>query len=138
MTRAAGSATPASTNAANSSEAMRPVMRPVAERFRWTLSGVTGVLRLDRSTVDSESRLRPSPLPPGKVPKSIFGPSGGRGNVKTMFDSDGHVVLDILLIRPNYTDRQAVSIAHLRVIAEAAARGLLEKIATTPPVEDRY
>ena len=55
-----------------------------------------------------------------------------------MFVSDGHVLLDILPIHLKYADRQARSIAHFRVIAEAAARGLLEKIATTPPVEDRY
>ena len=40
-----------------------------------------------------------------------------------MFVSDGHVVLDILPIQPNYFDHPATSIAHLRVIAEAAERG---------------
>jgi len=37
-----------------------------------------------------------------------------------MFVSDGHVLLDILLIRSNYADSPAASIAHLRVIAEIA------------------
>tara|TARA_B100000780_G_scaffold151527_1_gene105879 strand:+ start:200 stop:349 length:150 start_codon:yes stop_codon:yes gene_type:complete len=38
-----------------------------------------------------------------------------------MFISDEHVLLDILPIHLNYADRPARSIAHLRVIAEAAA-----------------
>ena len=39
-----------------------------------------------------------------------------------MFISDGHVLLDILLIQPNYAESPATNIAHLRVIAEAAVR----------------
>ena len=61
---------------------------------------------------------------PGKVPKSNFGPSGGRGNFKTMFVSDGHVVLDIILIRSNYDGRgasQKVSFRVTRGRARAAA-----------------
>ena len=58
-------------------------------------------------------------LPTQEVTNSIFGPSGSRGNFKTMFISDGHVLLDILQIQPNYADRPAASIAHLRVIALA-------------------
>jgi len=61
------------------------------------------------------------------LPKSIFGPSGSRGNFKTMFISDEHVLLDILPTHINYADRPAASIAQLRVIADAAARGVLEK-----------
>ena len=38
-----------------------------------------------------------------------------------MFISDEHVVLDILLIQPNYADRPAASIAYLRVIVEVSA-----------------
>jgi len=45
-----------------------------------------------------------------------------------MFVSDGHVVLDILRIQPNYADRPAANIAQLRVIAELAAAGTLETI----------
>ena len=44
-----------------------------------------------------------------------------------MFISDEHVLLDILPIHHNNADRPARSIAQLRVIAEAAARGVLEK-----------
>ena len=49
----------------------------------------------------------------------IFGPSGGRGNSKTMFVSDGHMVLDILSIRFNYGGRGASQQVNLR----AACKG---------------
>ena len=69
-----GGATPASTKASSSAEATRGT-RPVAERPRWTSRGrVPRELRLlDRSSVDSESRLRPSPEP--KEPPSPSMPS---------------------------------------------------------------
>jgi hypothetical protein len=49
-----------------------------------------------------------------------------------MFDIDGHVVLDIILIRFSYAHRPAASRAHLRVIAEAAARGRRSRTPSLP------
>ena len=49
-------------------------------------------------------------------------PSDSRGNFKTMFVSDGHVVLDIPPIRSNYGGRGASQQVNLRVIAGISAR----------------
>ena len=70
---------------------------------------------------------------------SIFLPSGGRGNFKTLFVSDGHVVLDILPICSNYGDSGASQQVSLRVIAGIGiaecgwGRSTLDAAATSAP-----
>ena len=61
-------------------------------------------------------------LPTREDTEVHFWPSGGRGNFKTMFVSDGHKVLDILPIRSDYGGRGASRQVNLRVIAGISAR----------------